>query len=68
MVMSLEPTKKFRKETKRYKVEARMLEVNAMNEYSDVPLYGSAFTKNDIAQNIMDGMIIGLVGKLQAVG
>ena len=66
--MSLEPTKKFRKETKRYKVEARMLEVNAMNEYSDVPLYGSAFKKNDIAQNIMDDMIIGVVGKLQAVG
>ena len=35
---------------------------------TDVDLYGSAYNKNDICKNIQDSMILGVVGKLQAVG
>ena len=60
--------KKFGAEKKAYKVMARMVEANAMNEYSDVALYGSVYNKNDICKNIQDSMILDVVGKLQAVG
>jgi len=66
--VSKEPRKKFKKEKKPYKIIARMLEVNAMNEYSGVALYGSGFNKDDICKNIEDSMIFRVVGKLQAVG
>ena len=66
--VSKELMKKFGAEKKAYKVMAQMVEANAMNEYSDVALYGSAYNKNDICKNIQDSMILGVVGKLQAVG
>ena len=66
--VSKEPMKKFGAEKKAYKVMTRMMEANAMNEYSDVALYGSAYNKNDICKNIQDDMILSVVGKLQAVG
>ena len=42
-----------------------MLEMNALNEYSDVDLVGgSAFPKKDICQVIEDSLIQNVVGKL----
>ena len=66
--MSIEPTKKFRNEKKPFKVMARMLKVNAMNEYSDCDLYDGAFNKKDIVKIVEDKMILGVVGKLVNLG
>ena len=66
--MSIEPTKKFRNEKKPFKVMARMLKVNAMNEYSDFDLYDGTFNKKDIVKNVKDKMILCVVGKLLNVG
>ena len=66
--MSIEPTKKFRNEKKPFKVMARMLKVNAMNEYSDFDLYDGTFNKKDIVKNVEDKMILCVVGKLLNVG
>ena len=49
--MSKEPKKKFR-------VLARMSDAYAVNEYSDVGMYGSTFNKKDIVKNIEDNMIL----------
>ena len=66
--MSIEPKKKFRNEKKPFKVMARMLKVNAMNEYSDFDLYDGTFKKKDIVKNVEDKMILCVVGKLLNVG
>ena len=57
--------KRWKREPKPYKVSIRMLEKNALNEYSDVDLVGgSAFPKKDICQVIEDSLIQNVVGKL----
>jgi len=57
--------KRWKREPKPYKVSIRMLEMNALNEYSDVDLVGgSAFPKKDICQVIEDSLIQNVVGKL----
>ena len=53
--------------TKPYKLKIRMLERDAVNEYSDVGLYGSVYEKKSICQIIQHSKIIGVVGTLQHV-
>ncbi len=65
--VSLDSRKRFQKEKKRYKVQARMVVENGVNEYSDVAMYESTFNKDDIVRNIEDCKIIDVVGKLVAV-
>ena len=60
----LQPTKKFRNEKKPFKVMARMVKVNALNEYSDLDMYNDTFNKKDMVKIVEDKMIVGVVGKL----
>ena len=47
----------------------RMLDVNAVNEYSDFEMYdGTTFNKKEIVKNVEDKMILCVVGKLVNVG
>ena len=66
--VSKESKKKFGNEVKPYKVMARMLDVNAMNEYSDFEMYDGTFNKKDIVKSIENKMILCVVGKLVKVG
>ena len=60
--------KRWKKEPKPYNVSIRMLEKNALNEYSDVDLFGvSIFPKKDIFQLVEDRKILNVVGKLNQV-
>ena len=46
-----------------------MLDVNAVNEYSDFEMYdGTTFNKKEIVKNVEDKMILCVVGKLVNVG
>ena len=56
----------WKKETKPYKLKLRMLDKDAINEYSDVELYNGSFDKESICRIIKDELIVSVVGKLEA--
>ena len=63
------PAKIWKKETKAYKLKVRLLNKDAINVYSDVELCdNSTYKIANICRIIEDKMIIGVVGKLEAVG
>ena len=63
------PAKIWKKETKPYKLKVRLLNKDAINVYSDVELCdNSTYKIANICRIIVDEMIIGVVGKLEAVG
>ena len=61
------PVKIWNKEDKPYKLKIRMLEKDAVNEYSDLGLYGSVYEKKSICQIIKHDKILNVVGTLQNV-
>ncbi|KAL7447270.1 hypothetical protein ACHAXM_010866 [Skeletonema potamos] len=60
--------KKWKNEKKPFKMMVRMLKKNAVDEYSDEEMYGTGFNKDEICKNVEDKHIVGVVGKLHAVG
>ena len=64
--MLKEIQKLWRKESKQYKLELRMLEKNALNEYVDVSLIGNTtFNADDICKIVLDREVVSVVGKMQ---
>ena len=64
--MPKEPHKVWKKESKPYKLEVRMLEKNPLDEYVDVALcaYGT-FNHDDILKIVADSEVVSVVGKMQ---
>ena len=66
--MSKEPFKIWKKETKPYKLEVRMLDKNPLNEYVDVAVVGDATYDTDyVCMIVKDDQIVRVVGKMQQV-
>ena len=66
--MSKEPFKVWKKETKPYKLEVRMLDKNPLNEYVDVAVVGDATYDTDyVCMIVKDDQIVRVVGKMQQV-
>ena len=64
--MSKDPQKIWRNEDKPYKLEVRMLEKNALNEYTDVDMFGEhTFQRKEVCKIVMDSEVLSVVGKLQ---
>ena len=64
--MSKQPFKKWRHETKPYKIEVRMLKKNVLDEYTDEELCGgSVYGDDEICKVVEDEAILNIVGKLQ---
>ena len=61
------PVKIWNKEDKPYKLKIRMLEKDAVNEYSDLGLDGYVYEKKSICQIIKHDKILNVVGTLQNV-
>ena len=64
--MSKEPFKVWKKEQKKYKLEVRMSDKNALNEYVDVALVGDpTYSKDEICLIVEDDQIVRVVGRMQ---
>ena len=62
--MSKEAHKVWKKETKRYKLEVRMLDKNPLNQYVDFALVGNdTYAKADICMIVDDKQVVSVVEK-----
>ena len=52
------------KDERKYKLDIRMLEKDALDEYADIPLYHADFKKKNVYQTIEDCQIVSIVGQL----
>lgn len=65
-VLAKQAHKVWKNESKKFKLDVRMLEKDVLGEYRDVGLCGSeVYRKKEICKTIEDEMILGVVGKLQ---
>ena len=64
--MSKVPIQEWKKDSK-FKLKARMQEVNAIEEYEDVRLHDTFYKMRDVGQIVTDGEIMNVIGKLQIV-
>ena len=65
--MDKESSKKWKKETKKYKLKVRMLKRNALAEYCDLALCGdSSYGRGHICMIIEDSKIVSVVGQMKA--
>ena len=58
------PRNEQEKDEKKYKLDIRMLDKDAVNECADVPMYHADFTKKNVYQTIEDSQIVSIVGQL----
>ena len=56
--------KKWSKQERRYKLDIRMMDKDALDECDDVPLYNIDFKKKDVYKTIEDHHIVSIDGKL----
>ena len=64
--MSKKPVKRWKKEPKAYKLEVRMLDKNALNEFCGIELVGNVtYGDDDICQIVESSKILDVVGKIQ---
>ena len=64
--MSKVPSKKWKKDSK-FKLKARMQEINMVQEYEDVDLHHAVYEKGAVSRIMTDKEVNDVIGKLQRV-
>ena len=62
--MSKVPSKKWKKDSK-FKLKARMQEINMVQEYEDVDLHHAVYEKGAVSRIMTDKEVRDVIGKLQ---
>ena len=64
--MSKVPSKKWKKDSK-FKLKARMQEINAVQEYENVGLHDTFYKKGSVSQIVTDEEVMNIIGQLKRV-